>query len=64
MPGPTDTDMNPASGEFAKPTRDHVALRRYATVDEVADFVAYLASPRRQLHHRSQRLPIDGGYSA
>ena len=47
MPGPTDTDMNPASGEFAKPTRDHVALRRYATVDEVADFVAYLASPRR-----------------
>jgi 3-oxoacyl-[acyl-carrier protein] reductase len=42
IPGPTDTDMNPASGEFAKQARSYVALQRYASADEIADFVAYL----------------------
>ena len=45
QPGPTDTDMNPASGKFRNADPRDVALQRYATVDEIADFVAYLASP-------------------
>ena len=55
--------MNPASGEFATPTREHVALRRYACVDEIADFVAYLASPGAS-YITGASLPIDGGYAA
>jgi 3-oxoacyl-[acyl-carrier protein] reductase len=55
--------MNPASGEFATPTGEHVALQRYVTVDEIADFVAYLASPGAS-YITGASLPIDGGYAA
>ena len=51
QPGPTDTDMNPASSEFAKQAREYIALQRYAHTDEIADFVAHLASPGASFIH-------------
>jgi len=63
QPGPTDTDMNPASSEFAKSTRQHTSLQRYASTEEIADFVAYLASPGAS-YVTGASLAIDGGYAA
>ena len=63
MPGPTDTDMNPASSEFATQAREFVALRRYAQVDEIAAAVAYLAGPGAA-YITGADIPVDGGYAA
>jgi len=63
QPGPTDTDMNPAQGEGAKSTVQNVALQRYASVEEIADFVAYLAGPEASFITGASLL-IDGGYAA
>jgi 3-oxoacyl-[acyl-carrier protein] reductase len=63
QPGPTDTDMNPASSEFAKQARGYIALQRYARADEIADFVAYLAGPGASFITGAS-LAIDGGYAA
>ena len=63
QPGPTDTDMNPAKGEGAKATVQNVALQRYASVEEIANFVAYLAGPEAG-YITGASLLIDGGYAA
>jgi 3-oxoacyl-[acyl-carrier protein] reductase len=47
QPGPIDTDMNPATGDFADMLRKVMVLPRYGTADEVAALVAYRGGPRR-----------------
>lgn len=42
QPGPVDTDMNPASGDFAASLTGLMALPRYGKAEEIASFVAYL----------------------
>lgn len=43
-PGPTGTNMNPADGPSADMLRGMIPLKRYGTADEIAGFMAYLAS--------------------
>ena len=54
QPGPIDTDLNPASGDWATPQTAATALGRYGRVEEVAALVAFLAGPRILLHHRGK----------
>ena len=63
-PGPVDTDMNPATSDFAKLLLDKVmALPRYGTGDEIASLVAYLAGPEAA-YVTGASLSIDGGFTA
>jgi 3-oxoacyl-[acyl-carrier protein] reductase len=63
-PGPVDTDLNPATSDFAKLLLDKVmALPRYGTGDEIASLVAYLASPEAA-YVTGASLSIDGGFTA
>jgi 3-oxoacyl-[acyl-carrier protein] reductase len=63
QPGPVDTDMNPADGEMAPGMLGHMALQRYGTAAEIADFVAYLAGPQAG-YITGASLTIDGGFAA
>lgn len=63
LPGPVDTELNPAGGEFAKVLMPLMAVPRYATGDEIASMVAYLASPEAAFVTGAGLL-IDGGFSA
>ena len=63
QPGPMDTDMNPADGEFAEMLRKLMALPRYGTADEIAAMVAYLAGPEAGFVTGAS-LTIDGGFTA
>lgn len=63
QPGPVDTDMNPANTEFADSLRALMAIDRYGHADEIAGFVAYLASPEAA-YITGANLLIDGGFAA
>ena len=63
QPGPIDTEMNPAEGEFAGTMKSFLAVPRYGTADEVAGMVAYLAGPEAA-YVTGASLMIDGGFSA
>ena len=63
QPGSTDTDMNPADGEFADFQRSISALGRYGTPADVASAVAFLASPAAR-HITAAILNVDGGQTA
>jgi 3-oxoacyl-[acyl-carrier protein] reductase len=63
QPGPIDTDLNPASGDWATPQKAVTALNRYGTVDEVAALVAFVASPESS-YITGANLTVDGGTNA
>ncbi|NLR97252.1 SDR family oxidoreductase [Rhizobium sp. P38BS-XIX] len=60
QPGSTDTDMNPADGEYSEFQRSIVPLGRYSAPADIAAAVAFLASPAaRQI--TGAILNVDGG---
>ena len=63
QPGPIDTDLNPAAGDWAAPQKAVTALDRYGTVDEVAALVAFVAGPEAS-YITGANLTIDGGTNA
>ena len=63
QPGPVDTEMNPATSDFAKMLVQQMALPRYATGDKIASLVAYLAGPEAA-YVTGASLSIDGGFTA
>ena len=63
QPGPIDTDLNPASGDWATPQKAMTALNRYGTVDEVAALVSFVASPEAS-YITGANLTVDGGTNA
>jgi 3-oxoacyl-[acyl-carrier protein] reductase len=63
QPGPIDTDMNPAHGDFADTLRTLMAVPHYGTADEIAALVAYLAGPEAGFVTGAS-LTIDGGFTA
>ena len=63
QPGPIDTDLNPASGEWAVDQKAAVPLDRYGHVDEVAALVAFVAGPESSFINGAN-LTVDGGINA
>ena len=63
QPGPIDTDLNPAAGDWAVPQKAATALGRYGHVDEVAALVAFVAGPESS-YITGANLTVDGGMNA
>lgn len=63
QPGPIDTALNPADGEFAPAITPLTALGRYGETGEVADLVAFVASPRAS-YMTGACINVDGGVNA
>jgi 3-oxoacyl-[acyl-carrier protein] reductase len=63
QPGPIDTDLNPAAGNWAVPQKAATALNRYGRVDEVAALVAFVAGPESS-YITGANLTVDGGMNA
>lgn len=60
QPGSTDTDMNPANGEYSDFQRCLSPLGRYGTPEDVAAAVAFLATPAAR-HITGAIMTVDGG---
>jgi 3-oxoacyl-[acyl-carrier protein] reductase len=63
QPGPIDTDLNPAAGEWAAPQIANTALKRYGHVDDIAALVAFVAGPEAS-YITGASLTVDGGTNA
>ncbi|HEX3726168.1 MAG TPA: 3-oxoacyl-ACP reductase family protein [Pirellulales bacterium] len=63
QPGPIDTELNPAVGDWAVPQKAVTALDRYGSVDEVAALVAFVAGPESS-YITGANLTVDGGTNA
>jgi 3-oxoacyl-[acyl-carrier protein] reductase len=63
QPGPIDTDLNPAAGDWAVPQKAATALDRYGYVEEIAAMVAFVAGPESS-YITGANLTVDGGMNA
>lgn len=63
LPGPVDTDMNPAHTEFGQSLHGLMALPRHGRPEEIAAMVAWVAGPEAGFVTGAD-LAIDGGFSA
>jgi cyclic-di-GMP-binding biofilm dispersal mediator protein len=63
QPGPTDTDMNPASGPMSDLMHSFMAIKRHVRPGEVAGMVAWLAGPDAGAVTGAMHT-IDGGFGA
>src|SRR5258705_12544994 len=63
QPGPIDTDLNPAAGDWAIPQKAATALNRYGHVDDIAAMVAFVAGPDAS-YITGANLTVDGGMNA
>jgi 3-oxoacyl-[acyl-carrier protein] reductase len=63
QPGPTDTDLSPATSDRAAKIKATTALNRYGHVDEIAAMVAFLAGPEAS-YITGANLSVDGGMNA
>lgn len=62
QPGPTATDMNPATGDFADAMKSMMALGHYAQPADIASAVAYLARPEARFITGTS-WDVDGGFA-
>ncbi|MFV8318696.1 3-oxoacyl-ACP reductase family protein [Mycobacterium sp. 23] len=62
QPGPIDTDMNPAEGDFAESLKVVSALGRYGHTSDVAAMVSFLAGPEAG-YITGANLNVDGGFT-
>jgi 3-oxoacyl-[acyl-carrier protein] reductase len=63
QPGPIDTELNPAAGDWATPQIANTALKRYGHVDDIAAMVAFVAGPEAS-YITGASLTVDGGTNA
>ncbi|MGW5216180.1 SDR family NAD(P)-dependent oxidoreductase [Streptomyces sp. NPDC004051] len=63
LPGPTDTDTNPADGPNAEVIAGFTAVGRYAEAAEIAATVAHLASADGS-YITGASIHVDGGFTA
>jgi 3-oxoacyl-[acyl-carrier protein] reductase len=62
QPGPVETDMNPASGEFADAVRSITAVGHYGQPHDIANAVAFLARAEARFV-TGTAWNVDGGYA-
>ena len=60
QPGPVDTDLNPAEGDFADFLTGLTALKRYGRPEEIAALTAFLVSDEAS-YITGAGIDIDGG---
>ena len=63
QPGPIDTELNPAAGDWATPQTENTALKRYGHVEDIAAMVAFVAGPEAS-YITGASLTVDGGTNA
>jgi 3-oxoacyl-[acyl-carrier protein] reductase len=61
-PGATDTELNPADGPNAEVVNGHTAVGHYATPEDVAAAVAFVASPESR-YMTGSTVNVDGGFT-
>ncbi len=63
QPGPIDTELNPAAGDWASSRIALTALKRYGSVDDIAATVSFVAGPEAS-YITGANLTVDGGTNA